>query len=79
MLLEILSLMAKDEEKEEEEFSCNKISVWLCMVEFWMGMYDCCRASPTVVRSAEAAREISHRDIGVLEVVRTRTLKVSKS
>jgi hypothetical protein len=32
------------------------------MVEFWMGAYDCCRASPTAVRSAEAAREISHRE-----------------
>jgi hypothetical protein len=28
-LLEIFSLMAKAEAKEEEEFSCNKISVWL--------------------------------------------------
>jgi hypothetical protein len=34
---------------------------------------------PTVVRSAEAAREISHREIGVLKVVRTGTLKVSIS
>jgi hypothetical protein len=49
------------------------------MVEFWMGAYDCCRASPTAVRSAEAAREISHREIGVLKVVRTGTLKVLKS
>jgi hypothetical protein len=32
-VLEILSLM----EKEEEEFSCKKISVWL---KFWMGAYD---------------------------------------
>jgi hypothetical protein len=31
-VLEILSLMAKDEAKEEEEFSCKKISVWL---SFW--------------------------------------------
>jgi hypothetical protein len=31
------------------------------------------------VRSTEAAREISHREIGVLKVVRTGTLKVSKS
>jgi hypothetical protein len=71
--------MAKDEAKEEEEFSCKKISVWLCMVEFWMGAYDCYRASPTAVKSVEAAREISHREIGVLKVVRTGTLKVSKS
>jgi hypothetical protein len=35
-----------------------------CMVEFWMGAYDCCRAPLTAVRSAEAAREISHRRIG---------------
>jgi hypothetical protein len=34
---------------------------------------------PTAVRSVEAAREISHREIGVLKVVRTGTLKVSKS
>jgi hypothetical protein len=62
-LLEILSLMAKDEAKEEEEFSYKKISVWwLCMVECWMSAYDCCRASPTAVRSAGAARKISHRE-----------------
>jgi hypothetical protein len=48
--------------KEEEEFSYKKISVWwLCMVEFWMSAYDCCRAS-TAVRSAEAVRKISHRE-----------------
>jgi hypothetical protein len=28
-MLEILSLMAKAEAKEEKEFSCKKISVWL--------------------------------------------------
>ena len=27
--MEILSLMEKAEEKEEKEFSCKKISVWL--------------------------------------------------
>ena len=36
------------------------------MVEFWMGAYDCCRASPTVVRSAEAVREIIDWEIGYL-------------
>jgi hypothetical protein len=40
----MLSLMAKDEANQ-------------CMVEFWMATYDCCRASPTVVRSTEATRE----------------------
>jgi hypothetical protein len=44
-----------------------------------VGAYDRCRGSLTAVRSAEAAREISHREIGVLKVVRTGTLKVSKS
>ena len=33
------------------------------MVEFWMGAYDCCRALLTAIRSAEAAREISHQRI----------------
>jgi hypothetical protein len=28
-----------------------------------MGAYDCCRAPLTAIRSAEAAREISHRRI----------------
>jgi hypothetical protein len=32
------------------------------MVELWMSTYDCYRASPTVVRFAEAARKISHRE-----------------
>jgi hypothetical protein len=49
------------------------------MVELWVGVYDRCRGSLTAVRSAEATREISHREIGVLKVVRTMTLKVSKS
>jgi hypothetical protein len=34
-----------------------------CMVEFWMGTYDCCRAPLTAIRSAEASREISHQRI----------------
>jgi hypothetical protein len=58
-MLEILSLM----EKEEEEFSYKKISIWwLCMVDFWMSAYDCCRASSTTIRYVEAVRKISHRE-----------------
>jgi hypothetical protein len=49
------------------------------MVDFWMGAYDRCRGSPTAIRSAEPAREIIHREIGVLKVMRIGTLKVSKS
>jgi hypothetical protein len=33
------------------------------MVEFWMGVYDFCRAPLIAIRSVEAAREISHRRI----------------
>ena len=67
-VLEILSLMAKDEAKEEEEFSYKKISVWwVCTVELWMSVYDCCRALPTVVKSTGAARKISHQESEVHE------------
>jgi hypothetical protein len=60
--------MAKDETKEEQEFSCKKISVWLSFG--WARM---------IAKEGEAAREIIHREIEVLKVVRTGTLKVSKS
>jgi hypothetical protein len=85
-MLEILSLMAKDKAKEEEEFSCKKTSVWLSFgwalsvwLSFGWARMIAAEGRRQSVKSAEAAREISHREIGVLKVVRTGILKVSKS